>query len=171
MSFIIILSICCSILMSFLSHFRILFGYNFLRRFSMVFWSKNDAQNRPKMTPKSTPVRPRAASGFLASSGHLWTCHFYDFWCQNGSQNDLKITQKWPSRAPNGAQDHQNFELSPKRLLWGRPGSSCHFRRTHLTSFWALLALFSQICYLCFEFFLKHVTFSEELGWGGGGEA
>ena len=35
-------------------------------------------------------------------------------------------------------------------------------------SFWALLALFSQICCLCFEFFLKHVTFSEELGGGGG---
>ena len=79
MSFIIILSICCSILKSFVSYFRILFGYKFLHRFLIVFWSKNDAQNRPKMIPKSTPVRPRAASGFLASSGHLWTCHFYDF--------------------------------------------------------------------------------------------
>ena len=92
MSFIIILSIFCSILMSFLSHFRILFRYSFVHRFLMFFWSKSDAQNRPKMTPKSTPVRPRATSGFLASSGHLWTCYFYDFWCQNGSQNDLKMT-------------------------------------------------------------------------------
>ena len=118
MSFIIILSICCSILKSFLSYFRILFGYKFLHRFLMVFWSKNDAQNRPKMTQKSTQVRPRAASGFLASSGHLWTCHFYDFWCQNGSQNYFKITQSSP---PNGAQDHQNIALSSKRSLWHRP--------------------------------------------------
>ena len=115
MSFIIILSICCSILMSFLSHFRILFGYNFLRRFSMVFWSKNDAQNRPKMTPKSTPVRPRAASGFLASSGHLWTCHFYDFWCQNGSQNALKMTQSSPQWCPGPSK----FRTFPQKVALG----------------------------------------------------
>ena len=129
MSFIIILSICCSILMSFLSHFRILFGYNFLRRFSMVFWSKNDAQNRPKMTPKSTPVRPRAASGFLASSGHLWTCHFYDFWCQNGSQNDLKMTQSSPQWCP-GPSKYRTF-LQTVALA---------------SSFWAFRAAFQVIC-------------------------
>ena len=67
------------------TYFRILFEYIFVHRFFTLFWSKNDVQNRPKMTPKSTQVRPRAESGFLALSGHLWTYHFYDFWCQNGS--------------------------------------------------------------------------------------
>ena len=91
MIFIVVLCIFAPFWRYFLTHFRTFVGYSFVHRFLIVFWSKNDAQNQPKITPKSTPVRPRAASGFLASSGHLWTCHFYDFWCQNGSQNDLKI--------------------------------------------------------------------------------
>ena len=98
--FIIVLYILYQFWRHFLWYFRTLFMYNFVHRFLIVFWSKKDAQNGPKITPKSTPVRPRAASGFLASSGHLWTCHFYDFWCQNGSQNDLKITQSSPLMVP-----------------------------------------------------------------------
>ena len=97
--FIIVLCIFYQFWRHFLWYFRTLFMYNFVHRFLIVFWSKKDAQNGPKITPKSTPVRPRAASGFLASSGHLWTCHFYDFWCQNGSQNDSKID---PSASQGG---------------------------------------------------------------------
>ena len=67
------------------------------------------------MTPKSTPVRPRAASGFLASSGHLWTCHFYDFWCQNGSQNYLKMTQSSPQWCPGPSK----FRTFPQKVALG----------------------------------------------------
>ena len=112
----------------FLRYFRTLFMYNFVHRFLIIFWSKKGAQNGPKITPKSTPVRPRAASGFLASSGHLWTCHFYDFWCQNGSQNDLKMTQSSPQWCP-GPSKYRTF-LQTVALA---------------SSFWAFRAAFQVI--------------------------
>ena len=113
--FIIVLCIFYQFGRQLLWYFRTLFMYNFVHRFLIVFWSKKDAQNGPKITPKSTPVRPRAASGFLASSGHLWTCHFYDFWCQNGSQNNLKMTQSSPQGCPRPSK----FRTFPQKVALG----------------------------------------------------
>ena len=127
--FIIVICVFYQFWRQFLWYFRTLFMYNFVHRFLIVFWSKKDAQNGPKITPKSTPVRPRAASGFLASSGHLWTCHFYDFWCQNGSQNDLKMTQSSPQWCP-GPSKYRTF-LQTVALA---------------SSFWAFRAAFQVIC-------------------------
>ena len=120
--FIIVLWIFYQFWRQFLWYFRTLFMYNFVHRFLIVFWSKKDAQNGPKITPKSTPVRPRAASGFLASSGHLWTRLFWDFWCQNGSQNDLKIYQSSPRWCPGSAKCRTFLQTVALGASFGRLG-------------------------------------------------
>ena len=125
----------------------------------------------PKIEPKWPQNRPQCVPGRRLASwlhpvifGHAILTRF-------DTKMAPKMISKWPKNDPvEPPMVPRTIKISnfpPKGRFGGRPGSSCHFRRTHLTSFWALLALFSQICCLCFEFFLK---FSEELGWGGGGE-
>ena len=130
MMFIVVLCIFRRFRCQLLMYFRILFEHNFVHRCLIVFWFKKDAQNGPKIMSKSTPVRPRAASGFLASSGHLWTRNFCDFWCQNGSQNNLKMTQSSPQWCP-GPSKYRTF-LQTVALA---------------SSFWAFQAAFPFICW------------------------
>ena len=117
MSFIIILSICCSILKSFLSHFRILFGVNVLHWFLFFFWSESDAQIRSKMSPN----RPQCVPGRRLASWLHPVIFGHTIFTISDAKMAPKMTYKLTNRAPNGAQDHQNIALSSKRSLWHRP--------------------------------------------------
>ena len=138
MSFIIILSICCSILKSFLSYVRILFGYKFLHRFLKVFLVQKRC---PKSTQNDPKIDPSASQGWLhlASFGHTFFVIF-------DAKMAPKMTSKYANRPPNGAQDHQNVALSSKRSLWGHLLDALGRIPMHcLLAVWILFKLFRRI--------------------------
>ena len=73
----------------------------------------------PQNRPKCVPGRSLASWLHLASCGHTF---FSDFWCQNGSQNDLKIYQSSPRWCPGSPKCRTFLQTVALGASFGRLG-------------------------------------------------
>ena len=150
---------CFMYILSMLASFVVIFSHTFHVRFCSQIFNCFLVQKRcPKSTQNDPKFDPSASQGGVWLPGSIRSfldMPFLRFLMPKWHQ---KVAKNVPVEAPLAPRTIEISRFSPKCRFGGVLAPFCNFRRTYLTQFWKLRALFQLMFCQRFELFFKDVT-------------